>query len=355
MHTPAPPPTAEPATSPVPVSPGPATPSPRAGRGPAAGPVPGTALGPHRLLHVIGEGGMGIVYLALDAAQRAVALKVLKPHIAGDPHARQRLDREVSTLERVRSPWVAEVLGADVSGQWPYIVTRYVPGRPLDAVVAADGPLTGDRLRELGHGLAEALAAIHAAGVVHRDLKPGNVLLLDGQPVVIDFGIAHVADDVRLTTTGLVMGTPGYLSPEVVGGGAVSAATDWWGWAATVAFGATGRPPFGRGPMEVVLDRVRRGEADLAGLPPELGRLLSAALAVNPSHRPAPQELLAALERACREAGDGAPVVTGPHPVLDLRTPPAARADAAPVDATPAHGTPGWGAAGHGAPGAEAT
>ncbi|GAB7193394.1 serine/threonine-protein kinase [Kineococcus sp. NUM-3379] len=295
---------------------------PRAdGRRPAGMPAPGTTLGEHRLLHVIGEGGMGIVYLALDAAQRAVALKVLKPHIAGDPHARQRLGREVSTLERVRSPHVAEVLGADVSGQWPYLVTRYVPGRPLDAAVAADGPLTGRCLHELGHGLSEALAAIHAAGVVHRDLKPGNVLLLDGRPVVIDFGIAHVADDVRLTTTGLVMGTPGYLSPEVVGGGAVSAATDWWGWAATVAYAATGRPPFGRGPMEVVLDRVRRGDTDLAGLPPELQRLLSGALAVNPSHRPEPAALLEALDRACRDAGEGARVVTGPHPVVDVRDP----------------------------------
>ena len=92
---------------------------------------------------------------------------------------------------------------------------------------------------------------------MHRDLKPGNVLLLDGKPVVIDFGIAHVADDVRLTTVGLVMGTPGYLSPEVVDGQPVTDATDWWGWAATLAFAASGRPPFGRGPMDVVIDRVR--------------------------------------------------------------------------------------------------
>ncbi|PPK90789.1 serine/threonine protein kinase [Kineococcus xinjiangensis] len=310
MQTPAPFPHVEPVTSPVPTGDG------RTGAAPSGGPAPGTTLGEHRLLHVIGEGGMGIVYLALDAGQRAVALKVLKPHVAGDPHARERLDREVSTLERVRSPRVAEVLGGDVCGQWPYLVTRYVPGRPLDTVVAADGPLTGRALHELGHGLSEALAAIHGAGVVHRDLKPGNVLVLDGKPVVIDFGIAHVADDVRLTTTGLVMGTPGYLSPEVVGGGAVSPATDWWGWAATVAFAATGRPPFGRGPMEVVLDRVRRGEADLAGLPPELSRLLSAALAVNPSHRPEPEALLQALDRACRAAGDSSPV-TSAVPVLD--------------------------------------
>ena len=129
-----------------------------------------------------------------------------------------------------------------------------------------------------GAGLSDALTAIHRAGVVHRDLKPANVLLLDGDPVVIDFGIAHVADDIRLTMTGLVMGTPGYLSPEVVEGAPVTTATDWWGWAATLAFAASGQPPFGRGPMDVVLDRVRRGQADLSGVDPRLAPVLAAAL-----------------------------------------------------------------------------
>ncbi|WP_205706978.1 protein kinase domain-containing protein, partial [Kineococcus vitellinus] len=265
---------------------------------PVHAPSPGERLGRYRLDREIGQGGMGIVYLGLDDEHRAVALKVLKPHIAADPQARQRLAREVQTLERVRSPRVAEVLSADVDGTWPHLVTRYVPGPPLEHVVQTRGPLRGTRLRDLGHGLAEALHAIHAAGVVHRDLKPSNVLLLDGLPVVIDFGIAHVADDVRLTSTGLVMGTPGYLSPEVVAGGLVSAATDWWGWAATVAYAASGRPPFGTGPMEVVLDRVRRADVDLSGVPADLRGPLLAALAVNPSHRPHPEALLRALDGA---------------------------------------------------------
>ncbi|WP_432562271.1 serine/threonine-protein kinase [Kineococcus sp. SYSU DK003] len=261
-------------------------------------PSPGDRLGPYRLDREIGQGGMGIVYLGLDDQHRAVALKVLKPHIAADPQARQRLAREVATLERVRSPRVAEVLAADVDGQWPHLVTRYVPGPSLEHVVQTRGPLRGSALRALGHGLAEALHAIHAAGVVHRDLKPSNVLVLDGLPVVIDFGIAHVADDVRLTSTGLVMGTPGYLSPEVVAGGLVSPATDWWGWAATVAYAASGRPPFGGGPMEVVLDRVRRADVDLSGVPVDLRGPILAALAVNPAHRPHPDALLRALDGA---------------------------------------------------------
>lgn len=288
----------------------------------------GARLGRYRLVQRVGEGGMGVVHLALDDAGRAVAVKVLKPHVAGDPDARRRLAREVDTLRRVRHPRVAAVLDADTAGATPFVVTQYVPAPPLDAHVAAHGPLGRRALADLGDGLGEALAAIHAAGVVHRDLKPGNVLMLDGAPVVIDFGIAHVADDVRLTSTGLVMGTPGYLSPEVVAGQRVSTATDWWGWAATMAFAATGRPPFGRGPVEVVLDRVRRGEADLDGVPAGLLDVLSRGLEVDPARRPVPGELRAAVT-ALR--GERSPVLPVPTPVTapvtqPVRAVPATRA-----------------------------
>ena len=254
-------------------------------------------LGSYRLVQRLGEGGMGVVHLALDRHGKAVAIKVLRPHVAHDPAARARLSREVDTLSRIRSPRVAPVIDADIDGDRPFIVTRYVPGPPLDEVVAASGPMGGDDLHRLGRGLAEALDVIHDCDVIHRDLKPGNVLMVDGDPVVIDFGIAHVTDDIRLTMTGLVMGTPGYLSPEVVEGSPVSPATDWWGWAATLAYAASGRPPFGRGPMDVVLTRVTNGDPDLSGVDDRISPLLYAALAPDPQDRPHQREVVAALER----------------------------------------------------------
>jgi predicted Ser/Thr protein kinase len=264
-------------------------------------------IGPYRVLEKIGEGGMGVVYLASDAENRQVAVKVLGPAVAGDPDARLRLAREVETMRRVRSRHVAQVLDADVIGPSPYIVTRYVPGPSLDAAVRQSGPLRGRALLQLAGGLAEALAAIHTAGVVHRDLKPGNVLLDDGQPVVIDFGIAHLPDTTRLTKTGLVMGTPGYLSPEVIEGRPASGATDVHAWGATVAFAATGRPPYGTGDFQTVFFRIIEGRAELGGVPPELLALVTAALSADPPSRPTARSLVS----LCAASGGHGPAVNG--------------------------------------------
>ena len=252
---------------------------------PATDNLPRT-LGPYRLQDRLGEGGMGVVHLARDPEGRAVAVKVLHPLGSEGVNARRRLAREVETMRRVRSPYVAEVLDADVTGEFPYIVTRFVTGPTLDEMVRTRGPLSGPGLRRLGHGMAEALTAIHAAGVVHRDLKPGNVMLSDDRPIVIDFGIAQAGDATRLTQTGLVMGTPGYLAPEVIEGEPSSPASDVHSWGSTMVFAATGHLPFGGGSYETIFYRIISGRADLSGVPGPLVPLISAALARDPSHRP---------------------------------------------------------------------
>ncbi|MGH3277825.1 MAG: serine/threonine-protein kinase [Trebonia sp.] len=252
-------------------------------------------IGPYRVLRKLGEGGMGVVYLAEDQRKQKVALKVLGSAVAGDPSARQRLAREVETMQRVRNKYVAEIIGADTVGPAPYIVTRYVDGRTLEDTVRQDGPLRGMALDVLAEGLAEALTAIHAADVVHRDLKPGNVMLDNGRPVLIDFGIAHVQDSARLTKTGLVMGTPGYLAPEVIEGGPASGASDVHSWGTTVAFAATGRQPFGTGNYQTIFFRVIEGKAELGGVPQRLLPFVAAALSTDPQSRPTARQLAAHL------------------------------------------------------------
>ena len=276
------------------------------------------SLGPYRLQDRLGEGGMGVVHLARDPEGRPVAVKVLHPLGTEGVNARRRLAREVETMRRVRSPYVAEVLDADVTGEFPYIVTRFVSGPTLEEMVRTRGPLSGPGLRRLAHGMAEALTAIHAAGVVHRDLKPGNVMLTDDRPIVIDFGIAQAGDATRLTQTGLVMGTPGYLAPEVIEGEPSSPASDVHSWGSTMAFAATGHLPFGGGSYETIFYRIISGRADLSGVPAPLVPLISAALARDPSHRPSAGWLSAQAVTldmsATTPAYDGFPVTETQYP-----------------------------------------
>ncbi len=257
----------------------------------------GDELGGYLLLRSLGSGGMGTVYEALDADHRHVALKLLHPHIGADPAARDRLRREVETLHRVRHAGVARLLDAEADSDEAFVVTELVDGRTLDAVVRDDGTFGGADLADLAHGLADALGAIHRTGVVHRDVKPPNVMLTADGPVLIDFGISQILEESeRVTQTGMVTGTPGYLAPEVVAGRPASVEADWWAWAAVVAFAATGRPPFGRAAMQVTLQRVARGVVDLVGLPTDLSRALRAALDPDPARRLSPEGLLAVLD-----------------------------------------------------------
>ena len=254
-----------------------------------------TRVGDYSLLTRLGEGGMGIVHLARSADGRRVALKVLRPHIVGDEEARARLAREVNTLMLVRSPWIAEFLDADPWAEIPYVVTRYVPGLSLHDHVVEEGPVEGRNLFWLAGCLAEGVAAVHHADVLHRDIKPSNVLMEGRTPILIDFGLARVTDDPRLTQTGWLLGTPGYLAPEILYGDDATPAADVHAWAATVAYGATGRPPFGRGPSMAIMDRARRGEHDLTGIEGPLAAVLDAALDPDPLARPTLDELLAWL------------------------------------------------------------
>ncbi|GAB3252408.1 serine/threonine-protein kinase [Nocardioides dilutus] len=259
-------------------------------------PTPSLTVGDYALLAKIGEGGMGVVHLARrgDDGER-VALKVLRPHIVGDDEARARLAREVSSLSRIRSRWVAEIVDADPWGPVPYVATRYVPGLSLHDHVHEEGPIEGPDLTWFAACLAEGVASVHAVGVLHRDVKPSNVLMEGRTPILIDFGLARVADDPKLTHTGWLLGTPGYLAPEILYGDDATTASDVHSWAATVAYAATGRPPFGRGPSMAIMDRVRRGEHDLSGIPEPLRALLAEALHPEPHHRPTLTEIREAL------------------------------------------------------------
>ncbi|WP_349828321.1 serine/threonine-protein kinase [Brevibacterium litoralis] len=252
-------------------------------------------LGGYRLLEQLGSGGMGIVHLGVDGDGNPVAVKVLHAHIANDETARARLAREVRTLRRIKHPRIAEVLDAELDSDHPFIITEFVDGMTLSDDVRQNGPFAEDELVHFGHGLLDALRAVHDAGVIHRDLKPANVMIMDGEPMVIDFGIAQVADEVRVTATGLVMGTPGYLSPEIADGKPSNEKTDWWGWAATMAFAATGRNPYGSGPLEAVLGRVAMGRSDLTGVPSLFVPLLRACLDPRPERRPSGDMILEAL------------------------------------------------------------
>ncbi len=251
-------------------------------------------VGPHRLLGRLGQGGMGTVYLGVSGDERAVAVKVLRDGLPDDD-ARRRFRSELEALRRVRGRHLVEVLDADVDADTPYLATRFVPGTRLDDLVTRTGPLPPEDLHRVARGLADALSTLHAAGVVHRDLTPGNVLVLDGEPHVIDLGLATAADVTAMTRSGLVIGTPGYLAPEQVTGSAVGPAVDVHAWGATVALAGTGRPPYGTGRPEAVLYRIVHASPDLEGLPASVADLVAAAMDPDPSRRPDAGTLLSEL------------------------------------------------------------
>ncbi|MGV9183266.1 serine/threonine protein kinase [Arcanobacterium canis] len=255
-----------------------------------------TEIGGYQLVERIGVGGMSTVYEAVDGGGTRVALKLLHPALSADPAARVRLKREVAMLQRVRGPYVAQILDAETDDTDVFIVTELIDGPTLDDDVAQQGVFTGDDLAQLSRELGQALESIHAQGVLHRDIKPSNVMLGRNGPVLIDFGISQLGDDLRLTQTGSLTHTPGWADPRVIRGSAPDELADWWSMAAVMAFAATGRPPFGRGNTSAVMNRVLAGEADLSGLPDRLVAVFRAALSPNESARLSYATLQKALE-----------------------------------------------------------
>ena len=253
-------------------------------------------IGGYRLIKRIGAGGMSTVFEAEDGAGVRVALKLLHPALVVDYSGRERLRREVAMLQKVRGRYVAEVLDAETDADEAFIVTELIDGPTLEQDVVDSGVFEGEDLVELAEHLRQAVEAIHEAGVLHRDLKPSNVMLGPDGPVLIDFGIAQVDEDSRLTVPGSVAHTPGYCDPRVINGANPDEAADWWALAAVLAFAATGRAPFGKGNPQAIMRRVFEGVPDIVGIQGPAAAAFVRALAPDIEDRIGIDELVAVLK-----------------------------------------------------------
>jgi serine/threonine kinase PknH len=249
-------------------------------------------IGEFRLHARLGAGGMGQVYLGFSPAGRAVAIKIVHSQFARDQEFLQRFSREVAAATAVSGMYTAPVVGSGLGDNPPWLATAFVPGPPLAAVVGRYGPLPEAAVWRLAAGLAEALRAVHTAGLVHRDLKPANVLLADDGPHVIDFGISRAFQGTQLTSAGMVIGTPGYMSPEQAEGAVSGPPSDIFSLGCVLAYATTGSAPFGDGTAASILYRVVRTEPDLSKVPPGLRQLTEACLKKNPAERPDPAQLI---------------------------------------------------------------
>lgn len=251
-------------------------------------------IGHYRVLRQLGRGGQGAVYLAMAPNGTQVAVKVL--HDLVDEVARARFAREVESARRVATFSTARVLDVNIGGQHAYIVSEYVDGPSLEQLVRTHGPRDEDSLTRLALSTAGALAAIHKAGVVHRDFKPSNVLIGNDGPRVIDFGISRALDQVTMTS-GKMVGTPPYMSPEQLKGEPVGPPSDVFSWAVTMVFAATGRPAFGEDTVPAVFNRVLNHEPDLSAVPPSLRGIVGACLSKQPADRPSASDVMLSIVR----------------------------------------------------------
>ncbi|NDU72844.1 protein kinase [Actinomadura sp. DSM 109109] len=248
-------------------------------------------VGPFQILGRLGRGTVGEVFLGRSPGGRPVAVKVVLPGPAGDATFRRRFRAEVDAARRVQGLHTAPVVDAGLDEPRPWLATAYVPGPSLEEAVSAHGPLPAMTVDALRAGLAEGLSAVHRAGLVHGDVKPGNVLLASAGPHIVDFGIARAIEESG-TFTSVRMGDPGFSAPEQIRGAEPGPAADVFSLGCVLAYAATGRHPFGQGTAAEVVHRMAHGEPDLAGVPEPLAGTIRACLAKDPSHRPAPADLL---------------------------------------------------------------
>ncbi|WP_116210840.1 WD40 repeat domain-containing serine/threonine protein kinase [Streptomyces olivoreticuli] len=297
------------------------------------GPGDPRRVGPYQLEGRLGAGGMGQVYLAASPGGRKVAVKVIRPELAATPQFRARFAREVDAARQVGGFHTAQVVDADPGAESPWLVTAYIPGATLQQVVVERGPLAPEVVLRLGAGLAEGLAAIHKCGLVHRDLKPGNVILAEDGPRIIDFGIAHDQGAETMTRTGAVIGTYAYMSPEQIRADRAGPASDVFALGSVLAFAATGRSPFDATTVPAIVHRVTSEPPRLDGLFGGLRDLVTACLAKDPADRPSTADVLTRLSVT------GA--VTAPDVVFnDLPTAPGADPTAPAADPTTSPAAP---------------
>ncbi|MEV3985441.1 protein kinase [Nonomuraea sp. NPDC049758] len=252
-------------------------------------------IGSYRLHARLGGGGMGEVFLGRSPGGRLVAVKVVRPELAGNSEFRRRFTSEVDAARKVGGFYTAQVVDADTDAVRPWLATAYIPGPSLHQAVDEHGPLPLESAAVLGAGLAEGLAAVHACGMVHRDLKPGNVILAEDGPRLIDFGIARALDATSHTQTSTVLGTAAFMSPEQAMGREVGPPSDVFSLGCMLAFTVTGRSPFGTGPVHAVVFRVVHADPDLQGVPAPLAAVVAACLAKDPAARPTLEQVLTRL------------------------------------------------------------
>jgi len=300
-------------------------------------------IGPYRLVGQLGDGGMGRVFLGRSVGGRPVAVKIIRDELAADPDFRVRFRREVASARKVNGLYTAMVVDADVDAAEPWLATAYVAGPSLAEAVHEHGPLPDSSVLTLAAGLAEGLAAIHAAGLVHRDLKPPNVLLAQDGPRVIDFGISRAAESTSVTRAGFVIGSPGFMSPEQAEGRDVGPASDVFSLGAVVTFAATGESPFGSGMTAALVYRIVHASPRLDGVPEQIRPLIERCLAKDPGQRPAVSDLLDSLAELAEAESSmpgwlPEPVVRAfpDTPAWAIATPPSSAPAAEPPPAEPA-------------------